>query len=75
MLQICFFLLENTLEGNTIIQPELKSVEVNEGKAQTLLNTMSMTYIVLSTFCAVGFMKSYPPSINPERYNACSGSF
>lgn len=53
-----FLLLENTLEGNTIIQPELKNVEVNEGKAQTLLNIMLMSYIILSTFFAGGFIRS-----------------
>ncbi|WP_436889274.1 hypothetical protein [Mammaliicoccus sciuri] len=53
-----FVLLENTLEANTIIRPELKNVEINESKAQTLLNTMLMSYIILSTFFAGGFIKS-----------------
>lgn len=53
-----FVLLENSLEGNTIIQPELKNVEVNESKAQTLLNTMLISYIILSTFFAGGFIRS-----------------
>ncbi|WP_436867952.1 hypothetical protein [Mammaliicoccus sciuri] len=58
-----FLLLENTLEGNTIIQPELKNVELNEGKAQTLLSMMLMSYIVLSTFFAGGFIRSTTKSI------------
>ncbi|WP_394882191.1 hypothetical protein [Mammaliicoccus sciuri] len=53
-----FLLLENTLEGNAIIQPELKKVELNEGKAQTLLNTMLMSYIILSTYFTGGFIRS-----------------
>lgn len=53
-----FILLENTLEGNTIIQPELEKVELNEGKAKSLLGTMLMSYIILSTFFAGGFIRS-----------------
>ncbi len=52
-----FVLLENSLEGNTVIQPELKNVEVNESKAQTLLNIMLISYIILSTFLAGGFIR------------------
>ncbi|MBG9206955.1 hypothetical protein H0243_14265 [Staphylococcus sciuri] len=58
-----FLLLENTLEGNAIIQPELKKVELNEGKAQTLLSTMLMSYIILSTFFAGGFIRSATKSV------------
>lgn len=58
-----FLLLENKLEGNTIIQPELKNIEVNEGKAQTLLSTMLMSYVILSTFFAGGFIRSATKTI------------
>ncbi|WP_239710656.1 hypothetical protein [Mammaliicoccus sp. E-M21] len=53
-----FLLLESTLEGNAIIKPELENVEINEGKAQTLLNVMLVSYITLSTFFAGSFIKS-----------------
>lgn len=53
-----FTLLESALEGNDIIKPELKNVEIDEGKAQNLLNIMLISYLALSTFFACGFIKS-----------------
>ncbi|ORI01214.1 hypothetical protein B5723_12705 [Mammaliicoccus sciuri] len=53
-----FTLLESALEGNDIIKPELKNVEIDEGKAQNLLNIMLISYLALSTFFAGGFIRS-----------------
>lgn len=53
-----FELLRNSLEGNAIIKPELKNVEINEKEAQNLLSIMLISYTTLSTFFAGGFIKS-----------------
>lgn len=53
-----FTLLESALEGNDIIKPELKNVEIDEGKAQNLLNIMLISYLALSTFFAGDFIRS-----------------
>lgn len=53
-----FELLRSSLEGNVIIKPELKNVEINEKKGQNLLSMMLISYLALSTFFAGGFIKS-----------------
>lgn len=58
-----FTLLESALQGNDIIKPELKNVEIDEGKAQNLLNIMLIGYLALSTFFVGGFIRSMVKTI------------
>ncbi|WP_436889262.1 hypothetical protein [Mammaliicoccus sciuri] len=53
-----FSLLQSALEGNEIIQAELKNVVIDQEKVQYLLSIMLISYLALSTFFAGGFIKS-----------------